>query len=114
MSENPFSSINDKLLAIISYITPVGLIISVVGNKDRGSEYVSFHIRQAIGMFLLSMLAWVVRNMFFFFFLSTISSMIISLAAFVFWIIALVGAVQEDTTPIPIVGDYFQDWFKNV
>lgn len=114
MSDNPFASIDDKLLGIISYITPIGLIISVVGNKDRGSEYVSFHVRQALGIFALSMLAWLVRTMFFFFMLSTMTSMVLSLAAFVLWIIALVGAVQEQTTPVPVVGDYFQDWFRNV
>lgn len=114
MSDNPFASINDKLLGIISYITPIGLIIAVVGNKDRDSAFVSFHIRQAIGIFALSILAWVVRNMFFFFMLSTITSMVLSLATFVLWIIALVGAAQEETKPVPVVGEYFQDWFRNV
>jgi len=114
MSDNPFASIDDKLLGIISYITPIGLIISVVGNKDRGSEYVSFHIRQALGIFALSMLSWLVRKMFFFFILSSMTSMVLSLAAFVLWIIALVGAAQEQTTPVPVVGDYFQDWFRNI
>ena len=114
MSDNPFASIDDKLLGIISYITPIGLIISIVGNKDRDSEYVSFHVRQAIGIFALSILAWLVRNLFFFFILSSMTSMVISLAAFVLWIIALVSAVQEQTTPVPVVGDYFQEWFRNV
>lgn len=114
MADNPFAGIDDKLLGIISYITPIGLIIAVVGNKDRGSGFVSFHIRQALGIFALSMLAWVVRNMFFFFMLSTITSMVLSIAAFVLWIIALVGAAQEQTNPVPVVGEYFQDWFRNL
>ncbi len=114
MSDNPFASIDDKLLGIISYITPIGLIVAVIGNKDRGSGYVSFHIRQALGIFALSMVAWLVRNMFFFFILSTMTSAALSLAAFVLWIIALVGAAQEQTNPVPVVGEYFQDWFRNM
>ncbi|WP_243456793.1 hypothetical protein [Polaribacter batillariae] len=33
---------------------------------------------------------------------------------FTLWIIGLIGAVQGEEKRVPVLGDYFQKWFKNI
>ncbi len=40
--------------------------------------------------------------------------MIFSGLSFVIWLIGFIGAVQGSKKPIPVIGDYFQDWFKGI
>ncbi|PQB07207.1 hypothetical protein BST83_08630 [Polaribacter filamentus] len=45
-----------KTAAIISYITIFGTIIAFFMNNSKKNSFTSFHIRQMIGIFLLSMI----------------------------------------------------------
>ena len=40
-----------KTMAIISYVTIIGLIIAFVSNNSKPNEFTSFHIRQSLGIF---------------------------------------------------------------
>jgi uncharacterized membrane protein len=38
----------------------------------------------------------------------------VSVGAFVLIIIGLIGAAQGEQKPVPVLGEYFQDWFRNL
>jgi uncharacterized membrane protein len=101
-----------KTIAIISYITIIGTVIAFVMNNDKKNPFASFHIRQAIGIYLLFFLinlltrygygglGWIDNILYF--------------IAFAFLVIGIVGAIQEEEKKIPFLGDQFQEWFKNI
>ena len=99
-----------KTIAIISYITIIGTIIAFVMNNDKKNSFASFHIRQAIGIYLLFFLinlltryggmGWIDNFLYF--------------IVLVFLVIGIVGAVQAEEKKIPFLGDQFQEWFKNI
>ena len=103
-----------KTIAIISYITLIGLIIAFFMNKDKKDELASFHIRQMLGLTLLSIaisiLGWVLGS--FSSMLSMLSSLL-SLGVLVLWVLGLIKAINGEKGAVPIVGSMFQDWFKN-
>ncbi|SDW76512.1 Uncharacterized membrane protein [Lutibacter oricola] len=98
-----------KTMAIISYIWWIGLIIAYFMNNNTKNSFTGFHIRQSVGINLLSLAAGIISS-----YINGTVGMIISLGAFVFWIIALIGAIQGEEKKIPLLGDLFQDWFKGI
>ena len=96
--------------AIISYITIIGLVIAVSMNVERKNEFSRIHIRQSLG---LNILFYMIS-----FFIGYFNSWMISGSFYVFfivlWVFGLTNAIQNEYKPIPLLGDYFQDWFKSV
>lgn len=106
-----FKTISEgKQIATISYITIIGLVIAISMNSDKKNEFARFHIRQALG---LSILFYTISL-----FIGYFNSWMISGSFYVFfitlWVFGLTNAIQSEYKPIPLLGDYFQDWFKNI
>ena len=99
-----------KTMAIISYITIIGTVIAFVMNNDKKNSFASFHIRQAIGVYLLFFLINLLTRYGQMGWLDNILYFI----ALVFLIIGLLGAIQEEEKKVPFLGDQFQEWFKNI
>ena len=98
-----------KTLAIVCYLTFIGLIIAIIQNNEKKNIYTYFHVRQMLGLII----ALLVSN--------TIEKYVNGTLGFGLWLIiaaawffGLASAIQGKTTPIPIIGEYFQKWFKNV
>ncbi|EMY79905.1 hypothetical protein pgond44_14583 [Psychroflexus gondwanensis ACAM 44] len=107
------SSVNKeaKNIAIISYITIVGLIIAFVMNSDKKHEFSSYHIHQSLGLGLTSLAIGFIGI------IPIIGWIINILGVFVLlymWIMGLVNATNEKQKPIPIFGKKYEEWFKNV
>ncbi|SNR16441.1 DUF4870 domain-containing protein [Tenacibaculum jejuense] len=99
-----------KTNAIISYITIIGTIIAFILNSSKKNSFTSFHIRQMIGLNLLSLInSWVIYRFF-----GGIASWTISALLAVLWFIGLMGAINGEEKKVPVFGDYFQDWFKSL
>lgn len=101
-------TMDEKTAGIVSYLWWVGLIIVILTNKTR-SEYVSFHMRQSLGILLL----WAVSGIVYYALGFAIFG-IISLLIFILWIFGFIGALNNERKLIPIVGEYFQRWFKSI
>jgi len=99
-----------KTLAIISYITIIGTIIAFVLNQNKQNSFASFHIRQSIGLGLLSFVVSFITRFTYFNWIDNL----MWLGVFALWIIGLIGAAQGEERKIPLLGDQFQEWFKNV
>ncbi|WP_338768372.1 hypothetical protein WAF17_07670 [Bernardetia sp. ABR2-2B] len=106
-------SISDKEKSngIIAYITIIGFIVAFVQNQEIKSEYVNYHVRQMLGLICLSIGSTVVG---FIPLLGWIASPIILIGLVIFWIMGLIGALNGERKPVPIVGEQFQEWFKGV
>ena len=98
-----------KTTAIISYLWWIGLIIAFIMNNSKKNTFAQFHIRQMLGLSLLSLI-----NGFLITKISVYGAYAIGIVLFVFWIIGFIGAIQGEEKKIPLLGDQFQDWFKNI
>lgn len=107
---NNLSVQDGKTIAIISYITIIGTIIAFVMNQNKQNSFASFHIRQALGIFLTGVLVNFIQRFVYFEGLGWI----LGIGVFVLVIIGLVGAIQGEEKRVPLLGDYFQEWFRNI
>ncbi|MFK5957754.1 MAG: hypothetical protein QM495_02675 [Lutibacter sp.] len=99
-----------KSIAIISYITWIGTLIAFIMNNDKRNSFAAFHIRQMIGLSIFS-----IANTFIIARYGGVwASGIIGTGLFVLWIIGLIGATQGEEKKVPLVGDLFQEWFRNI
>ena len=106
-----FEDINKgKNIATISYLTLIGTVIAILMNNDTKSEFASFHIRQALGIFLTFFLLG--------YFIGYFDSWMITSAFWVFifalWIYGFIGALNGEKKEMPIVGKFFQNIFKSL
>jgi uncharacterized membrane protein len=105
------NSSNIKNTAIIAYLTIIGSVIAIFMNQEENkSEFATFHIRQALGLFLSFFLlgyfigyadSWTATSAFYIFY-------------FILWIYGFAGALQGQKRLLPLVGTFFQNLFKNL
>lgn len=98
-----------RTAAIISYIWWPGLLIAFIMNNKIRNSFTEFHIRQAIGLSIISFgISLLARTDF------ALFANIIFLGLFVLWAIGILGAIKGTEKPIPLIGEYFQNWFRNI
>ena len=101
----------DTGIALISYITLVGLIVAFVMNNDKKQPFASYHIRQAVGLNVtglalsvinvIPVLGWIVS--------------VIGLFVLLYMnIMGIVNALNKKETPLPILGTQYEEWFKSI
>ena len=98
-----------KTLAIVSYITIFGTLIAFVLNQNKHNSFAAFHIRQGIGLALLSFIVNFIERYMHLGWLTWLLSM----GVFVLYVIGIIGAIQGKEQRIPLLGDQFQEWFRN-
>ncbi len=99
-----------KTYAIISHFWLIGLIIAFILNNSKKNSFASFYIRQMIGINLLVIVnKWLVYDM-----IGNFVGWIFGVIIFLLWLISLMGAIKGEEKSIPVIGEHFQDWFKNI
>ncbi|OMP30637.1 DUF4870 domain-containing protein [Mangrovimonas sp. DI 80] len=98
-----------KTLAIVSYMTFVGLIIAIIMNLEKKNPFTSFHIRQMLGLILMLLVSNVSEQ-----YINSWLGTVLWTITFVSWLFGLYNAIQGSDKPIPVVGEYFQEWFRNI
>lgn len=100
----------NKNAAIVAYLTIIGAVIAIFMNNENKSAFASFHIRQALGIFLTFFLlgypigyfdSWMISSAFYVFF-------------FILWIYGFLGALNGEEKKVPLVGDLYQNVFKSL
>ena len=81
-----------KTIAIISYITWIGTLIAFIMNNEKKNTFASFHIRQMVGLSLLS----IVNSFVVYRFIGYGAFSIIGIGILVLWVMGLIGAVQGE------------------
>lgn len=90
-----------KSMAIIAYITWIGLIIALILNIDAKNDFAKFHIKQVLLLYIFAtVLGWI-----------PIIGWIIDIILFVFWIMGLIYAINGEKKEIPLIGKWAQEWF---
>jgi len=99
-----------KQTAIVSYLTIIGSVIAIFMNQEENrSEFASFHIRQALGIFLTFFLLgypigyfdnWMVSASFWIF-------------IFILWVYGFITCLNNETKMVPFLGAIFQKVFKS-
>ncbi len=97
-----------RTMAIISYLFWIGLLIAFIMNANKRNPFASFHIRQALGISLIYSISGILMK------ISALAGQIVFLFSFVLMIIGLLSAIKYETKKIPLLGDQFQAWFKNI
>jgi uncharacterized membrane protein len=90
-----------KTKAIVAHITLIGWIIALVLNSQEKDEFASFYIRQMLGLIILNFV-WIIP----------ILGWIVGIVVLVLWILSVIGAASGELKLTPVIGQYFQDWFK--
>ena len=100
-----------KTAAITSYILIVGVFIAMSMNSGEDKNpYASFHIRQALGLSITFIsLGLIISN-----FDNPMISISMWVSLSVLWTYGIFSAINGDTKPLPLLGNYFQKWFSNI
>ncbi len=111
-TENKTVVVNEgKNIAIIAYITIIGLIIAFVMNNEKKEPFASFHIKQSLGLALtglalgvigiIPILGWIIN--------------IIGIFVLLYmWIMGLMNAINGKENGVPFLGEKYKVWFKNI
>ncbi|NOR73815.1 MAG: hypothetical protein GQ525_01515 [Draconibacterium sp.] len=99
-----------KTKAIVAHIFWIGWIISLVVNMKDKDEIASFYIRQLLGIYLFSLVVTILASFVNMPMLSTLGGIV----TLVFWVLSLISAIQGEKKEVPVVGNYFQEWFKTM
>jgi len=94
----------DKTVAILSYITPIGWIIGLILHSNNKTELGAFHLRQTLGLYILSIILSFIP----------IIGWILNIVVFIFWLLGLIYAVQGEKKAVPLIGDFIQNLFKGI
>ena len=100
-----------KTAAITSYILIIGVFIAMSMNSgEEKNPFASFHIRQALGLSLIFISLGLI--------ISNFDSPMISNSMWIFlsvlWTYGIFSAINGETKPIPLLGNYFQKWLGNI
>jgi uncharacterized membrane protein len=93
-----------KVVAIFSYVTLVGWIVAIVLHNNNRSELGAYHLRQSLGLMLTMAVLWFIP----------VIGWILNIVLFIFMIIGLIYASQEEQKPVPVVGEFYQNLFKGI
>lgn len=105
---------SNKTLSILSYVTIIGWIIAYVKNKDLNpkSDLVSYHLRQGLGLFILSFICNIALTIV----VSIIPSLyflgFVGYAFLALLIFGIINAANEQKKPIPLIGGLFEHKFS--
>lgn len=104
-------SFDPKTIAIIAYLTVIGLVVAFVLNNDKRDAFAAFHIKQSLGLVLISFGLFIIGMV-------PILGWIISALGSIFllylWIIGLLNAINNKIKPVPYLGHEFEKWFANI
>ncbi|WP_047246428.1 DUF4870 domain-containing protein [Maribacter thermophilus] len=111
--ENTATTIEEegKKIAVIAYLTFIGLIIAFVMNNDKKLPFAQYHIAQSLGLVvtgiglgvigMVPILGW---------FISIFGSFVVVYM----WFMGLLNAINGKEKPIPILGRQYEKWFANL
>lgn len=101
---NEVALIDGEKTAIIAHITIIGWVTAMIMNKRSKTDFASFYTRQMLGLMILSVVLMFIPEI----------GWILSSTNTIFWILSIIGALKGVKKPTPLLGKYFQKWFKEL
>ena len=93
-----------KLLAILGYIIPLVFLVPLI-QKDN--HFSLFHAKQVLLLVLGYVLVTIIGTF-------TCIGFVLYLPLFAFNILGLVFSIQGQYKPLPLIGNWAEDWFKGI
>lgn len=100
-----------KTIAVIAYITIIGLLIAIILNNEKKNSFATFHIRQGLGLGLSQLVIGMIAI------IPILGWLIFFVGSFlilIMWISGLFNALNGKMKPVPILGEKYQEWFKGI
>jgi uncharacterized membrane protein len=94
---------NEKLLAVLSYLTVIGWIIALIFYSQKKYGFTAFHVRQALLLHILLFLHFV-----------PLLGWIMGFYSLLFLLVGLVQAIQGKKFETPLIGHLAQKWFRGI
>ena len=105
------SSKDGKTVAIISYLTLIGLIVAIIMNNKEKTALGQFHIRQSIGISVTALALGLLR------FIPGIGGIMMNIVAVILLIaliLGLIAAFSGEKKALPFIGEKYQQWFNMI
>ncbi|MFU1856087.1 DUF4870 domain-containing protein [Sphingobacterium sp. NGMCC 1.201703] len=105
------SSNEGKTVAIISYLTLIGLIVAIIMNNKEKTTLGQFHIRQSVGITVTGLVLGL------FSFIPGIGGLIMNIVGVILLIaliLGLVAAFSGEKKALPFIGEKYQQWFNMI
>lgn len=100
-----------KSIAIIAYVTIIGLIVAFVLNIEKKNSFALYHIRQSLGLALTGLVLGMVNIIPI---LGWAIAIFGSILLFIMWIGGLMSAINGKEKPVFLLGEKYQQWFKDL
>ena len=100
-----------KTMAIIAYLTIIGLVIAYIMNNEKKNAFAKYHIQQSLGLTLVAIVLMLINVIPI---LGWIVSFLGSFLILYLWIMGLVNAMGAKEKPLPLLGKKFEEWFKKI
>ena len=98
-------------IAIVAYLTVIGLIAAFIMNSEKQNDFGAYHIRQSLGLCVTGLALWAVGMI-------PILGWLINIIGFFvllfMWVMGLMKAVNGKKQPVPLLGEQYAEWFKGV
>lgn len=109
-TQNTEQATEDKNIALIAYLTLIGLITAFIMNKNK-AEFPTYHIKQSLGLALTGFALGVVGMI-------PILGWIVSFLGFLgllyLWVMGFTNAINNRQKPVPWLGKKYEEWLKNI
>jgi hypothetical protein len=114
---------NGKTAGIISYFSIIGWLIAYFGMyQNNKTSLASYQMRQTLLLHIVAMVAYFALSFFIgimifaggIFFVFNSIFWIVRAGLFVLWIIGLIGAINGEQKPIPLIGERAQTMFAGI
>src|SRR4051794_8970266 len=106
--------VEDRTVAILSYITLIGFIVAIVIHSSKKTQLGAFHLRQVLGLFITGVafgLCAIVLA-----FIPILGWLVIFAGWITMVVLVIMGFISAATgkqTPVPLIGQQYQKWFAN-
>ncbi|WP_293944980.1 MULTISPECIES: hypothetical protein [unclassified Sphingobacterium] len=105
------SSNDGKTVAIISYLTLIGLIAAIIMNNKEKTALGQFHIRQSVGIMVTGLALGLLR------FIPGIGGIMMNIVGIILLIaliLGLIAAFSGEKKALPFIGEKYQQWFNMI
>lgn len=99
MSETP----KGKKVAVIAYLTFIGLLISFYMNREDKQEFASWHIKNMFGLVILLFAAMALNSYEIGFYFNRLATAL--------WLFSFIMVLLNRKQGIPYLSEKFQQWF---
>ena len=95
-----------KNIALVAYITFIGMFIAYTINRDKKDAFVTAHVKNMCGLVFGLLIANTTQA-----YINTVLGDVIWWVAFCLWIYSILTVLNNKMPNIPFLSEKFQQWF---